>query len=292
MIYEDPGWNRASAWLDGENVNPRGTLQIVGVPINRSVTPGSCDIGPESIRKALFKFSTHSYHNFADVRHLHVLNHEDTIEAEKLAAIMKTGPTILLGGDNGVTRTGVNALALSRDIPLNEVGLITLDAHLDLRHLSDGPMNGNPVRGLIEDGLPGTNIVQIGLQSFANSPAYAHYGVSQGIRQVSAEICLTTAFEVLFETELERLADRVKVVYFDLDLDVMDRVFAPGCPGSRPGGLTPNHIRQAARIAGSNPKVEAMDLVELDPDLDINSVTALAAAACVLEFASGVLSST
>ena len=158
-----------------------------------------------------------------------------------------------------------------------------------MRHLDHGPNNGNPVRGLIEDGLLGTNIAQIGLQSFANSPEYAKFGSSQGIRQVSAEVCLSTTFDILFESELETLADKVKAIYFDLDLDVMDRAFAPGCPGSRPGGLTPNHIRQAARIAGANPKVKVIDLVELDPKLDINDITALAAAACVLEFASGVL---
>ncbi len=32
-----------------------------------------------------------------------------------------------------------------------------------------GLSNGNPVRALIEDGLPGANIAQIGLASFANS---------------------------------------------------------------------------------------------------------------------------
>jgi arginase family enzyme len=291
MAYQDSGWNRASEWLEDENPDPRAELQVVGVPLNHSVTPGSCHLAPDAVRHALFRYSTHSYHNDTDLRRVGAVEHEDTIELEKLSAIISKGPTVLIGGDNGVTRVGVNALAQALQIPLNEVGLITLDAHLDLRHLDDGPMNGNPVRGLIEDGLPGVNIVQIGLQSFANSPDYAHYGIQQGIRQISAERCLASDFELLFKNELDALAAKVKVIYFDLDLDVMDRAFAPGCPGSRPGGLTPNHIRQAARVAGSNPKVQAMDLVELDPELDINSTTSLAAAACLLEFASGVLAS-
>ena len=289
MATEDPGWNRASAWLKGESLNARNELQIVGVPINNSITPGACDLAPDAIRHALVKFSTHSFHDFTDIRNIAANRHSDTMDGVVMAEIMTKGPTILLGGDNGVTRRGVNALAMSLGLPLSEIGLITLDAHLDMRHLDNGPNNGNPVRGLIEDGLLGTNIAQIGLQSFANSPEYAKFGSSQGIRQVSAEVCLSTTFDILFESELETLADKVKAIYFDLDLDVMDRAFAPGCPGSRPGGLTPNHIRQAARIAGANPKVKVIDLVELDPKLDINDITALAAAACVLEFASGVL---
>ncbi|MBS1726568.1 MAG: arginase family protein [Armatimonadetes bacterium] len=291
MAYDDPGWNRASAWLKGESLEPHVELHVVGVPINRSVTPGSCHLAPAAIREALFRYSTQTFYNFSDVRHAKTIDHEDTIEVETLSSIMASGPAVLLGGDNGVTRLGVNALAKALGKPLTEIGLITLDAHLDLRHLDDGPMNGNPIRGLLADGLLGSNVVQIGIQSFANSPEYARFGVSQGIRTVSSELCHSGDFEILFETELERLADRCQAIYFDLDLDVMDRAFAPGCPGSRPGGLTPHHIRQAARVAGANPKVLVMDLVELDPELDINSATSMAAAACLLEFASGVLAS-
>jgi arginase family enzyme len=152
-------------------------------------------------------------------------------------------------------------------------------------------MNGNPIRGLIEDGLPGPNIVQIGLQSFANSPEYARFGQKQGLNWTTAEECFSSSLEDRFEFELSQLAKRTKAIYFDLDIDVLDRAFAPGCPGSRPGGLTPIMVRQAARIAGMNKKVLAMDIVELDPELDINSCTAMACAACLLEFASGVLAS-
>jgi arginase family enzyme len=198
---------------------------------------------------------------------------------------------VYLGGDNGVTRPGVRALAKSQNLELNEIGIITLDAHLDLRHLEDGPMNGNPIRGLIEDGVFGSNIVQIGLQSFANSPEYADYGRERGLTWVTAEECFATPFDVTFKNKLDALSARTKAVYFDCDIDVLDRAFAPGCPGSRPGGLTPIMVRQAARIAGMNKKVMAMDIVELDPELDINSCTAMACAACLLEFASGVLAS-
>ena len=59
--------------------------------------------------------------------------------------------TLLIGGNNAVTRPGVHGLGL----PLESVGLITLDAHFDMRDTGQGLSNGNPVRALIEDGLPG-----------------------------------------------------------------------------------------------------------------------------------------
>ena len=67
------------------------------------------------------------------------------------ASVAAHALTLLVGGNNAVTRPGVLGLGL----PLDKVGLITLDAHFDMRDLDDGLSNGNPVRALIEDGLPG-----------------------------------------------------------------------------------------------------------------------------------------
>ena len=78
-------------------------------------------------------------------------------------------------------------------------------------------------------------------------------------------------------------------MYIDLDLDVLDRAYAPATPGSRPGGLCPAEVRRAARMCGARACVRAMDIVELDPEKDVQDATSLAAAACLLEFASGVL---
>ena len=57
------------------------------------------------------------------------------------------------------------------NLALEMIGLITLDAHFDMRDTAQGLGNGNPVRALREDGLPGKNIAQIGLAPFANSAA-------------------------------------------------------------------------------------------------------------------------
>jgi len=47
---------------------------------------------------------------------------------------------------------------------IEEIGLVTLDAHFDMRDTDQGLSNGNPVRVLFEDGLPGANIAQVGLE--------------------------------------------------------------------------------------------------------------------------------
>src|SRR6185312_2799635 len=91
--------------------------------------------------------------------------------------------TLLVGGNNAVTRPGVLGLGL----PLERVGLITLDAHFDMRDTHEGLSNGNPVRALINDGLPGANIAQIGLAAFANTEKMHRDAITAGNLVISLE---------------------------------------------------------------------------------------------------------
>ena len=295
----DSSWPRASAWIAGETVgDPASHLAMMGAPVARgSITPGHCELAPAAIRKALERFSTYDLDSRRDVRSLRVhdrgdlevaaLSPEEAFEPirNSVAEALKTADAvILLGGNNSVTRPGCHALG-----DLSGTGLLTLDAHLDLRDLEGGLTNGNPVRALLRDGLPGTHIVQIGLQSFANSWPHAAVARAHGIRTITASSALQRGIGYVIEDALFSLEQMVDRIYVDLDLDVLDRVYAPGCPGSRPGGLAPHQLRQAARVCGEHPKVRALDLVEIDPTRDLADATVLTAAACLLEFAAGVV---
>jgi formiminoglutamase len=297
---DDPQWPRASAWLAGEfPTRASQSLAVLGVPLCRgSITPGRTDLAPDAVRAVLRRFSTYDIEHDVDLRQLAVrdVGNLDVASAsveeafEPIArgvgnALDGCQAVIVLGGDNAVTRPGCHALNRS----LNRCGLLTLDAHLDLRDLTRGLSNGNPVRALLDDGLPGGNIVQIGIQSFANSQAYARVASETGIRVVTKQEIRASSVEALVREALAELAVRADQIYVDLDLDVLDRIFAPATPGSRPGGLAPDDLRCVARICGAHPKVRAMDLVELDPTRDVADATVMVAAACLLSFASGFL---
>jgi formiminoglutamase len=169
---------------------------------------------------------------------------------------------------------------------------LTLDAHLDLRTLEGGLVNGNPVRALLDDGLPGRNIAQVGIQSFSNSFAYAQLAQERELRVIPIEDVHARGVEVVVSEALRELASRADAIYVDLDLDALDRASSPATAASRPGGMTPAQLRLAAKVCGRHPKVRAMDLVEVDPTRDVAEVTVMAAAACLLAFASGVLART
>ncbi len=50
-----------------------------------------------------------------------------------------------------------------------------------------GLSNGNPVRALLQEGLSGNIIVQIGVQAFANSAMYASVAAEAGSRVITAD---------------------------------------------------------------------------------------------------------
>ncbi len=165
-------------------------VALLGAPMEAgSVTPGRCDLAPETVRRALRRFSTFDLETGEDidfdvqdlgdvpVRGLSPADGFRPIRDAVLRATATHDLTLLIGGNNAVTRPAAHGLGL----PLERVGLITLDAHFDMRETDDGPMNGNPVRCLLEDGLPGRNIVQIGLAPFANTRKMHDDALAAGI---------------------------------------------------------------------------------------------------------------
>jgi formiminoglutamase len=292
-LHHDPDWPRASAWLRGDmQSGALGRIAVLGAPATRgSISPGRCDLAPAAIRAALDRFSTYDFDGRRDIRELaaHDLGDLDVsgrMPEEALSPIREAvqqaaagvDAVVVLGGDNSITLPGVRAL--------DDTSLLTFDAHLDLRSTEGGLSNGNPIRALLEAGFPGDHIVQIGIQSFANSAAYARIAQEAGIRIVTAEAVHECGIESVVREALSSV--RTKNVYVDFDIDVLDRAFAPAAPGSRPGGLAPWELRKAARLCGAWPNVRVIDIVEVDPAQDIANTTVLAAAACMLSFLAGV----
>jgi formimidoylglutamase len=271
-------------------------MGVVGVPIRLgSLSGGRFDLAPDAIRGAMARYST--FADDIDVRTVAVEDAGDLAVAdarpeEALGEIAGAvggrldayDAIVVLGGDNSITRPACRGLGPD----LTRVGLLALDAHHDLRDTSQGLNNGNPVRALLEDGLSGRHVVQAGIQPFANSAAYASVARDADITVVTADEVRARGIISVVQGSLDVLASRVDAIYVDLDLDVLDRAFAPACPGSRPGGLAPWEVLAAARVAGTHPKVRAIDIVEVDPERDVAEVTVLTAAACLLSFAAGM----
>ena len=266
-------WPRASHWLGRNDEGDPTALVVAGVPLTEhAVTPSHYELAPTAIRARLAKLSTWHGERHVALDALAVRDLGDALQPPPLQAPL----TILLGGHNAVT---YHALA---NAPLAHYGLLTLDAHHDVRPYEPGAVgNGSPVRALIDAGLPGANVVQVGIHGFSNSKSHYDWCIDQGITVHGPDRIGDVP------TLLDDLARRCAAIYVDIDVDVLDRAFAPACPGSRPGGITPRQLFDAAFAAGAHPSVRAIDIVEVDPAADVASVTVDAAALTLLNAAAG-----
>ena len=306
---EDPQWPRAADWLAG--VRPTGAdaplLVVLGVPLSQtSISPSAADTTPAAVRQALERFSTFMARGdgksvdletvaAVDLGDIDVGGMDSEAALGLVAAaiaelhdspMLSRAPDlmIVLGGDNALTRP-VMGCAVD---DLSTAGLVTLDAHHDVRGWHAGVTNGTPVRGLIEDGLAGASVVQIGIGSFTNSHAYRAYCDGQGISTITAAQARAAGVAETLQQQLDRLALRCDEIYVDIDVDVLDSAFAPGCPGARPGGITPAELHEAAFVAGRHRAVVAIDIVEVDAQADVGGVTVDNAALCLLSAAAGL----
>ena len=73
-------------------------------------------------------------------------------------------------------------------------------------------------------------------------------------------------------------------VYVTIDIDVLDPAFAPGMSHHEPGGWSTRQLLDAlAAIGRSDAVVVGADIVEINPERDINGLTAMVGAKLVKE---------
>ena len=315
-LPHDELWPRTGGWPAfepgasdrGERRAARIDLAVVGVPTSRtSLSPTNAHETPAAIREALRRYSSHAVEPGALGRRggeidtvldeaLRIVDAGDLADpdtkagelaaSERIAALAAASELVVaLGGDNACTVPAALGVAAAHG-GLERAGLITLDAHHDLR---DGRSNGSPVRRLIEAGLDGRRVVQIGIADFANSRAYRERAKRLGITVIHRdELHDRPPTEVVAEA-LEIAGAGGGAIHVDLDVDVCDRSVAPGCPASVPGGLHAHELRRLARLLAADARVKGLDIAEVDATADApDGRTVRLAALLVLEAAAGV----
>ena len=293
-MSEDALWPRAASWL-----TPAGSgqydLGLFGVLASEtSISATGANTTPAEIRVALGRYSTYSWSQDKDLRDLSFVDFGDSEtpdspagESQTMALANKVSKSsklsIALGGDNSITYAVMQGVFGDE---LSNAGLITFDAHHDLR---DGISNGSPVRRLIEAGLPGTSVVQIGINDFSNSPQYVARAREFGVHVIPRASLRNRSADSVMDEALSNLGN--KKLHIDIDMDVCDRAFVPACPAAAPGGISADELRQFAFLVGKASQVVSVDITEIDALADsADGRTVRLGALTVLELASGLAS--
>lgn len=248
-----------------------------------SITPSRADQAPGAVRAAFPRFapydaahdtdlSTRSIIDLGDAGAVRLAWREafEAIEATTIRALDQDRFTIVLGGDHSITRPVVEAVAQRA----SRLGIVQLDVHHDVRPLDDGPSNGTPIRGLIDSGtvLAG-DVCQIGIHPFANRREFGVWCELHGVKQWSLDEVSRDGARRVAVGSLGAL-HACDQIHLTVDIDVLDRAFAPGTVAALPGGLMPDQLVELVSVICADSRVRSMDVVEFDPSRDVQSVTA------------------
>ncbi|MDG0854072.1 arginase [Roseateles puraquae] len=210
---------------------------------------------------------------------------------EAVYAELKTGRMpILLGGDHCLGLGSISAVARHcRDVG-KKLRVLWLDAHADFNTSEltpSGNIHGMPVAALC--GFGPQALVEIGGKVPAISPKWVRQigirSVDEGERRFVHEQDLEV-FDMRFidemgmrhtmELALATLDDNTHL-HVSFDVDFLDPVMAPGVGTTVNGGPTYREAHLCMEMIHDTGRMASMDLVELNPALDVKNQTALVA---------------
>jgi formiminoglutamase len=283
-----------------------GRAVIVGFPQEEGMRrnhgrPGAAD-GPAAIRAALWRLVPGEPHRDFDLRDSAPLDAGNircngTLEEAQIALgqvvteLLKrrTVPIVLGGGHETAYGHYLGYVGAGFD----DVAVINIDAHLDVRPLVDDKgHSGSPFRQMLEHPvrpLPGSNYVCLGVQPQATAREHFQYVKEQGGRIESAhQIVENDGLPAVLQVHLKHRKDRDQRIYLSIDADAFEESDVPGVSAPNPDGLPGWTAYECARLAGQDRVVSSLELVEIIPRLDQDGRSARWAALVVWNFLIGL----
>jgi len=257
-----------------------GSICILGIPFdqNSSFLKGP-SLAPEKIRKSYFSTSSNLWSekglDLGSIKHLYDLgdiNFKEDIDDFNLIThsvkniIEQDCHLICLGGDHSVTFPIIKAHAQK----YNRLNILHLDAHPDLYDSLDGNIYSHacPFARIMEKKLA-VRLVQAGIRTM------------NGHQRKQAEKFGVEVNEMKDGDNWLNALEFEGPVYLSIDLDCLDPAFAPGVSHHEPGGMTTRQVIDIVhQLKG---KIIGADIVEYNPDRDLNSMTSMVAAKLLKE---------
>ena len=280
------------------------SVDIIGVPVDLGADRRGVDMGPSAIRYAhLQRELSRTGCTVADLGNLEVpiaemckitepkVKYIDCIvpmarrTAGAVATSMQQGHfPLVLGGDHSIAIGSVRGAAKHK-----KLGVIWVDAHADFNTpetTPSGNIHGMPLAALCGLGDPrlvrlwdetapvldprrvaviGARDLDIGEKENLHRAGVMVLGMEQ--------IDRIGMFQVM-EKALAHVMQDVDGVYLSFDVDVLDPRHAPGVGTPVSGGLTYREAHLACEMIAETGQLLGMDLVEVNPILDVQNQTA------------------
>jgi formimidoylglutamase len=281
------------------------SIVILGIPTDEGIARNGGRVGaataPIEIRHWLNKLTPYAGPNFKEhLDSLSIVDMGDIVDGDlettheearsKTASLLAQSKIVIaIGGGHDITYPLVKGF---REGTGHKIGLINIDAHLDVRPKKNGlHHSGSSFRLLLEEGVvAGTKFAEVGIQPFSNARAYFDWTLQQGSRILTFEDATTTHLPNAFEecAFAITLGDLEMPLYLSFDMDAVRASDAPGVSAPSPTGFLAEEAFELAVAAGLSKNVKMFDIAEVNPTYDIDGRTSRLAARMIAGFLAGV----
>ena len=280
-------------------------IDIIGVPIDLGADRRGVDMGPSAVRYAhLHKKLEDLGHTYEDKGNIEVpiqetckitdpkLKYIDCIipMGRRVAGTVATSIQggrfpLVLGGDHSLSVGSVRGAAKHK-----KIGLIWVDAHADFNTAETTPsgnIHGMPLAALCGLGDPRLvslwdetppvldprRVAVVGARDL--DPGEKQNLRGAGVMVQSMEQIDRFGMITVLGKAIAHVSRDVDGIYLSFDMDALDPRFAPGVGTPVPGGLTFREAHLACEVIAETGKLIGMDMVEVNPILDIQNQTAI-----------------
>lgn len=287
-------------------------IEIIGVPIDLGADRRGVDMGPSAIRYAHLQQKLEALgYRVEDKGNIEVpiaetcavtdpkLKYIDCIvpmarrAAGAVATCLQAGHfPLVLGGDHSLALGSIRGAARGR-----RLGLLWIDAHADFNTeetTPSGNIHGMPLSALA--GLGDQRLRQLWDESTpaVDPECIAVVGARDldqgekenllraGVMVIGMEQIDRVGMAVAMEKAIDRVCSTTDGIYVSFDMDAIDPEQAPGVGTPVSAGLTPREGHVACELIQETGKLVGMDMVEVNPILDIHNQTAALAVEFVL----------
>jgi agmatinase len=281
-------------------VSLEADIAVVGIPFDEGspFMPGS-RFGSRSIREHSLRFVTdgrgyydpESRRQFlehemiegriadvgdADILPTNVLDSFANITALTRAVVDRGAMPVALGGDHSISFPVARAFEGGEPF-----SVVHFDAHIDYMPFVHGLeyTNQHAFRHIRKmSNVRAIN--QIGIRSIRNTQVMHDESERDGNRVVTMEEFKDRRHDAVLDGIFE--GERC---YVSIDIDVLDMSLTPGCVSAEPNGMTYAELRDSLAAVAERTQVIGLDLVEVNPMLDVpTGLTSYLAAHTVIEF--------
>lgn len=190
---------------------------------------------------------------------------------KKALQVFKNAPSneqiVFLGGDHSISLPIFEAF--QQVFPGKKTGLIVFDAHPDCMHYFKPASHEDWLRVLIEDKIIAKeNILLIGIQK-------AHRLEKKFLQEQGLNVLEFSEIKNKEKSlkKLRSFLQNLEAIYLSLDIDVFSPDLAPGTGYREKKGLTATQFFNLMEEILKTKKIQALDLVEVNPEKDVKEKT-------------------